>query len=166
MIISLIAAIDQNNLIGNGSNIPWKLPADLKYFKSMTIGKPVVMGRKTFESLKEPLPNRLNIILTKNKEYEVPKDCLVVHSIEEVLTIGSDYEELMICGGSFIYRAFLPIADRLYLTQIHSTFKGNIYFPSFDITEWTLINKTDHIPDKKNLYLYSFLILERSIKNN
>lgn len=166
MIISLIAAIDQNNLIGNGSKIPWKLPADLKYFKSMTIGKPVVMGRKTFETLKQPLRNRLNIILTKNKNYYVPKSCLVAHSIEEAIAIGSDYPELMVCGGSPVYRAFLPKANRFYLTQIHATFKGDIYFPSFDITEWTLIKKIDHEPNKKNFYPYSFLILEKSIKNN
>ena len=161
MLISLIAAMDENRLIGNGPEIPWQLPADRRHFRDMTVGKPVVMGRKTFETLKRPLGKRLNIILTRNVKYEVPTGCLVAHSVDEVLAIAADAEELMICGGSPIYQAFLPHAHRLYLTQVHATFNGNVYFPAFDLTEWHEAKRVDCEPDEKNPYAYSFLFLER-----
>jgi len=164
--ISMIAAIDKNRLIGNGPHIPWKLPADLKHFREMTIGKPVVMGRKTFETLPRPLAKRKNIILTRNKNYKAPKGCLVAHSVEDIITTinemyDDDSTELMICGGAPIYAAFLPHATRLYLTQIHATFEGDVYFPEFDWNAWQESERTDCEPDEKNPYQYSFLVLEK-----
>ena len=130
MLISMIAAMDKNRLIGNGPDIPWQMPVDRRHFRDMTIGKPVVMGRKTFETLKRPLGKRRNIILTRNTAYKAPKGCIVAHSVEEVINGCKETEELMICGGAPIYQAFLPHADRLYLTQIHATFEGDVYFLS------------------------------------
>ena len=166
MQISMIAAIDKNRLIGNGPHIPWRLPADLRHFREMTIGKPVVMGRKTFETLPRPLAKRQNIILTRNRDYEAPQGCIVAHSVEDIITtVGELYDgkliELMICGGAPIYAAFLPHASRLYLTQIHATFEGDVYFPAFDWNEWQEVKRIDCEADEKNPYPYSFLFLKK-----
>ena len=162
----MIAAIDENRLIGNGPDIPWQLPADLQHFRDMTIGKPVVMGRKTFETLPRPLTKRKNIILTRNRDYVAPKGCIVAHSVDDVIesvkSLTQKYGmELMICGGAPIYAAFLPHARRLYLTQVHATFEGDVYFPEFDITEWEEVRRIDCGEDEKNPYPYSFLFLEK-----
>ena len=166
MRIAIIAAIDKKRLIGNGPRIPWKLPADLQHFRDMTIGKPVVMGRKTFETLPHPLAKRKNIILTRDRKYNAPEGCIVAHSVEGVIKTAEtlpEYDglELMICGGAPIYAAFLPHASRLYLTQIHAVFEGDVYFPEFDITEWEEVKRTDCEADEKNPYPYSFLFLEK-----
>lgn len=162
----MIAAIDKNRLIGNGPHIPWRLPADLQHFREMTIGKPVVMGRKTFETLPRPLAKRRNIILTRNHDYKAPEGCIVAHSVEDVIKTAealseNNTTELMICGGAPIYAAFLPHASRLYLTQIHATFEGDVYFPAFDWNEWKEVKRTDCEADEKNPYSYSFLFLEK-----
>ncbi len=164
MVISMIAAMDKNRLIGNGPDIPWQMPADRRHFRNMTVGKPVVMGRKTFETLKRPLGKRQNIILTRNTAYEAPKGCSVAHSVADVLGLCKETEELMICGGAPIYQAFLPYANRLYLTQIHATFEGDVYFPEFDIAAWEEVKRLDGEPDEKNPYPYSFLFLERRLR--
>ena len=161
MLISMIAAMDKNRLIGNGPDIPWQMPADRRHFRDMTLGKPVVMGRKTFETLKRPLGKRHNIILTRNTAYKAPKGCSVAHSVADVLELCKETEELMICGGAPIYEAFLPHANRLYLTQIHATFKGDVYFPEFDLAAWVEVKRIDGECDEKNPYPYSFLFLER-----
>ena len=162
----MIAAIDRNRLIGNGPHIPWQLPADLRHFREMTIGKPVVMGRKTFETLPRPLAKRKNIILTRNHDYKVPKDCILAHSVVDVIdtaeTLSEQYgSELMICGGAPIYEVFLPYATRLYLTQVHATFEGDVYFPEFDWNAWEEVKRSDFEADEKNPYPHSFLFLEK-----
>ncbi len=166
MLISIIAATDRNRLIGNGPHIPWRLPADLQHFREMTIGKPVVMGRKTFETLPRPLVKRKNIILTRNRNYQAPENCIVSHSAVDVIntaeTLSEHYgDELMICGGAPIYAAFLPYASRLYLTQVHATFEGDVYFPEFDWNTWEEVKRSDFEADEKNPYPYSFLFLEK-----
>ncbi len=161
MLISMIAAMDKNRLIGNGPNIPWQMPVDRRHFRDMTVGKPVVMGRKTFETLKRPLGRRHNIILTRNAAYKAPKGCSVAHSVTDILELCREAEELMICGGAPIYEAFLPHANRLYLTQIHATFEGDVYFPEFDSTAWEEVKRIDGESDERNPYPYSFLFLER-----
>lgn len=161
MLISMIAAMDKNRLIGNGPDIPWQMPADRRHFRDMTVGKPVVMGRKTFETLKRPLGKRRNIILTRNRGYQAPQGCIVAYSVDEVLASVQQAEELMVCGGAPIYQAFLPHANRLYLTQIHATFEGNVYFPAFNMAEWQEVKRIDYEPDEKNPYPYSFLFLDR-----
>lgn len=162
----MIAAMDKNRLIGNGPRIPWKLPADLHHFRDMTIGKPVVMGRKTFETLPKPLAKRTNIILTRNQNYEAPEECIVSHSVEDVLKTAKSLSkdenlELMICGGAPIYAAFLPHASRLYLTQVHAIFEGDVYFPKFDINDWDETKRIDRNKDEKNPHDYSFLFLDK-----
>ncbi len=163
--ISIIAAIGNNSVIGNKNSLPWHLPADLKYFKEMTMGKTIVMGLKTFESVGgKPLPGRKTIILNNDDNYNVPEGCIVAGSIEELLKITYNDNEIMVCGGASVYRQFLAIADRLYLTFIHHDFEGDAYFPEFDINQWKEIKRIDNKADDKNPYNYSFVIFERKTK--
>ena len=162
MIISMISAVAENRVIGNKNSLPWHLPADFKYFKETTSNKTIVMGLNTFKSIGEkPLPDRKNIILNNDPNYKAPEGCFVVKSIDELLEIVKDEEEVMICGGAFVYKQFLPLAKRLYLTQIHQSFEGDTYFPEFDINDWKEIKRIDNKTDEKNKYDYSFIVLER-----
>lgn len=159
-IISLIAAMDKNRVIGtDDGKLPWHLPADLKHFKSLTLGKPVIMGRKTFESIGKPLPERKNIIITRNKNYDAP-GCVVVHSPDEALASAGDVPEVMVIGGAEIFAQFFPLAKRLYLTLIDGIFAGAAYFPQWDTGAWREVSREAHEPDEKNRYGYLFLTLE------
>lgn len=160
MIISIIVAMADNMIIGDKNSLPWNLPADMKYFRKITLGKPIIMGAKTFESIGKALPNRKNIILSHDKNYRA-KGCVVVASIEQALEEVEENEEVMIAGGASVYKQFLPLANRLYLTFVHHNFKGDTYFPKFDINQWKEIKRIDNKPDKKNIYSYSFVVLER-----
>ena len=160
MIISIIAGIDKNRLIGQGNRLPWKLPADMKHFRRHTLGKPVLMGRKTFESIGKPLSKRTNIVLTHDRNYRA-EGCIVTHSVEEALDTARECEEIMIIGGASIYKLFLQRANRLYLTHIHDCFEGDVYFPSFDRADWQEVKRIDCQPDDKNPHPYSFLFLHR-----
>jgi len=169
MIISIISAVAENRVIGNKNSMPWHLPADFKYFKEKTFNKIIILGLNTFKSIGEkPLPNRKHIILNKDTDYKVPKDCFLATSIEQALDIAKNIprepgqpDEIMICGGASVYKQFLPMADRLYLTYIHQDFKGDTFFPEFNINDWQEKSREDHEPDEKNLYPYSFVVLER-----
>ena len=162
MVISLIAAMDKNCVIGtDGGKLPWHLPADLKHFQSLTIGKPVIMGRKTFESIGYPLPERKNIIITRNKNYEA-LGCVVVHSPDEALKAAGAAPEMMVIGGAEVFTEFLPRAKRMYLTFVDGTFSGNIYFPQWDLEAWREVAREAHGPDDKNSYGYTFLVFERN----
>ncbi len=159
-LISLIWAQDENGLIGAGGQLPWRLPADMTWFKRNTMGKPILMGRKTFDSIGHPLPGRMNMVLTsQNIDIE---GCAVVHSLDEVRTVANATEELMVMGGAQIYKLLLPLTNRLYITEIHTAFEGDKYFPVFNISEWQEIFHEQHNPDKKNKYPYSFHLLERA----
>jgi len=160
MIISLIAAMDKNRVIGKGGKLPWNLPADMKYFKDKTLGKPVIMGRKTYESVGKPLPNRTNIIVTHNQDYKA-EGCIVVHSVDEALKAAENAEEVMIIGGSQIYEEFLPKANKLYLTIIDTEIEGDTYFPEYKIEEWKEASYEEHERDAENQYDYTFLVFER-----
>jgi dihydrofolate reductase len=162
MIISIIAAVADNMVIGNKNSLPWNLPADMEYFKKATLGKTIIMGAKTFESIGKVLPNRKNIILSYDKSYKA-EGCVIVTSIEQALKEVKEDEEVMIAGGASVYKQFLPLANRLYLTFIHHDFEGDAYFPEFDINQWKEIKRIDNQPDEKNLYSYSFVIFERKI---
>ena len=162
MIISIISAVADNRVIGKSNTLPWHLPADFKYFKENTLNKPIVMGFKTFQSIGEtPLPKRKNVILNNNPNYKAPEGCFLAKSIDEVSEMLKSEEEVMVCGGASVYRQFLPIADRLYLTFIHHKFEGDTFFPEFDINKWKETSREDHQPDEKNVYPYSFVVLER-----
>jgi len=160
MIISIISAMDKNRIIGKDNRLPWALPADLNYFKKQTEGKPIIMGSKTYESIGRPLPNRKNIVMSFDKSYSAP-GCTVVTSIKEALKEAQPAEEVMVSGGASVYKQFLPLANRLYLTFINNSFEGDARFPKFDILEWEEISREDHEPDNKNKYAYSFVIYQR-----
>ena len=166
MIISLIAAMGKNRVIGNKGKLPWHMPADLKYYKDKIRGKTIVMGRKTFESMgNKPLPNRANIILTMDQNYKVD-GAIVIHSADEALKEAekiSPDQELMVIGGSEIYKEFLPRANRIYLTIIEGEFEGDAFFPKYDITEWKEISYEEHERNAENPYDYRFVVLERSV---
>ncbi len=162
MKLSLIAAMAQNGVIGRGNQLPWRLPADLKHFKTVTMGKPVIMGRKTWESIGRPLPGRTNIVVTRNP-YFLASNCLVAHSIEEALEIAHDNgeEEVFILGGGEIYAQSMPYWDRLYITEIDLETEGDVFFPEWDESEWRERRREAHPPDEKNPYPYTFRVLER-----
>jgi dihydrofolate reductase len=161
MIVSLIAAMAENRVIGIENKLPWKLPADMKWFREKTMGKPIVMGRKTFESFgAKPLPGRTNIIVTRDKNYQADK-CIVVNSLDDALKAAHDGEEIMIIGGASFYAQTLPRADRIYLTVIHLEFEGDAWFPAYEAAHWQESTRIDCKADEKNPYDYSFLILER-----
>lgn len=161
MNISIIAAVSRNNVIGYKNALLWHLPEDMEYFQKMTMGKPIIMGDKTFESIGKALPKRTNIVLSKDQSYKAP-GCIVAHSIEEALQIASkENKEIMIIGGESIYKQFLPLANKMYLTLIAANFKGDAYFPEYNKKEWEEIKRTNHPADKKNPHPYSFVILEK-----
>ncbi|MFE4115797.1 dihydrofolate reductase [Priestia sp. YIM B13448] len=160
--ISFIFAMDKNRLIGKGNSLPWHLPADLKFFKQVTSGHPVVMGRKTHESIGKPLPGRENIILTRNISYD-SEGCTVLNSISDIEDMAKkEKEEVFIIGGAEIYKLAFPIADRLYITTIDEEFEGDTYFPEFNESEWRLVSREKGLKDEKNPYDYYFTIYERN----
>ena len=163
MIISLIAAMDENGVIGYKNKLPWNLPSELNYFRETTKGKPVIMGRKTHESIGRPMPERLNIIITRDKNYRT-NNCIVVNSREDAIKAAKGSKEIMVIGGAEIYKLFLPIADRLYLTKVHGKFKGDTYFPEFNENEWIKVKEKFVEKDDENKYSYTIMVLER--KNN
>ncbi len=162
MKISIVVAISENNVIGKRNALPWYLPADLKHFKDITLGHHIVFGQTTHESIGRPLPGRTNIILSNDLNYKSPR-CVVVHSPEEATEYAkkNNEEELMICGGAQVYKTFLPIADRIYMTKVKAKIDGDIFFPEFKLDEWSVISSEPHEADKKNKYPYEFLVLER-----
>ena len=160
MLISLIAAVSENNVIGDQNKIPWHLPADFAYFQKMTLGKPVIMGAKTFESIGKALPGRKNIVLNCGPNYKA-QDAIIVGSIKEALQEAGEAQEVMICGGASVYEQFLPRADKLYLTFVHHEFEGDTFFPRFKKEEWREVSRKDYPADANNPYPYSFVVLER-----
>jgi len=158
MNISIIAAIDNNRLIGNQNQLPWHLPADLAHFKALTIGKPVVMGRKTFESIGKPLPNRRNIIISKNMTAVSNTECFVsLQSAIEHLQSESREQEIMIIGGATIFQQALLFANKMYLTIIDHCFAGDTFFPTWPEKEWREISREHHAADSKNKFDYCFV---------
>ncbi len=159
--ISLLVAMDNNRLIGKDNDLPWHLPADLAYFKRVTMGHSIVMGRKTFDSIGRPLPGRENIIITRNTDYKADW-CKVIHSIEEVLEMNQEDKELFIIGGAEIFKEVLPHADRLYITEIDAVFEGDTFFPAFPLSEWQKTFSEEGPRDEKNPYDYKFVVYERT----
>ncbi|MBI4452035.1 dihydrofolate reductase [Candidatus Woesearchaeota archaeon] len=155
--VSLIAALGKNGAIGNENKLIWRIPADMKRFKELTTGKSVVMGRKTFESIGRPLPNRKNIVITSDRNYKA-EGCTVVHSLDDALRAAGD-GEVMIIGGAQIYAEFLPKADKMYLTMIEKEFEGDAYFPEYSKDEWKEISREEHADGSLR---YSFVDFEKA----
>ena len=157
----MIAAMTEDRVIGIKNTLPWKLPSDMKWFRQHTLGKPIIMGRKTFESFgAKALPKRTNIIITRDESYQA-SDGVVVHSIEAALEAAGDVEEVMIIGGASFYEQMLPKADRLYLTFVHAELDGDAWFPEVDWSLWQEVNRVTSEIDEKNCYACSFIEYQR-----
>ena len=162
MKISLIVAMASNRVIGLNNQMPWHLSADLKRFKQITMGHPIIMGRLTFEAIGRPLPGRTNIIVSRNPAYK-KEGCVVVDSVEAALSYGCRLaDEVFVVGGSTLYAATLPLADTLYITQINQDFDGNTYFPDFDRNLWAEVGREYVVDDADVSFTYSFLKLQRN----
>lgn len=157
MSFSIIAAIATNNVIGKNNKLPWHIPEDLEHFYSLVYGKPVIMGRKTYESIGKPIANSKNIILSHNPELKLV-GCKVVNSIDTVLNLYKDKSEIMVIGGAAVYRQFLPFTSKMYLTFIDHQFDGDTYFPKWQVSEWETIAES---AIRSNLYSWRLLTLQR-----
>lgn len=157
--ISMIVAVADHGVIGQQNALPWRLSGDLKRFKVMTMGKPIIMGRKTFDSIGKPLPGRTNIVITRQPNLQLP-GCVVVGSLEQALT-SVQAEEHMIIGGAEIYRQALPMAHRVYLTRVHANISGDAFFPVLESSQWHEVSREDMPVDEQNQYAHSFITLER-----
>lgn len=160
MTISLVVAASTNNVIGSDGGLPWHLPDDLRHFKRLTTGNPIVMGRRTFESIGRPLPDRRNIVMTRDPDYVAP-GCDVVSSVREALDLVEDADEVMIIGGGQVYREFLPHAERIYLTRVQADVEGDTYFPDIDEAGWRLVSSEPHAADEKHAYAFDVMVFER-----
>jgi dihydrofolate reductase len=161
MLIALIAAMDRNRLIGDGDRLPWRLPADLRRFRALTMGKPIVMGRRTHESIGKALPGRHNIVLSRSADFKAP-NCVVVTDWQQAVREAGDAPELMVIGGAQLYAEALPRAERMYLTLLHSSFTGDTWFPEYDAGDWREVSREDHPRDEESPCAYSFVDLERT----
>ncbi len=157
--ISLIVAVADHGVIGQQNALPWRLSGDLKRFKAVTMGKPIIMGRKTFDSIGKPLPGRANIVVTRQSDLQLP-GCVVVSSLEQALT-SVQADEYMIIGGAEIYRQALPLAQRVYLTRVHANISGDAFFPVLEPSQWHETSREDAPADEQNQYAHSFITLER-----
>lgn len=157
--VILIVAMAKNGAIGKNNQLLWHLPNDLKHFKALTTGKPIVMGRKTFESIGKPLPNRQNIVLTQQRDF-ISAGIDVVHTVEEALAIAQG-TEVMVMGGAQIYQLFFPLITKMYITYVQAELIGDVYFPPFDHSQWHEIAKEQHHQDEKHAFDYCFVTLER-----
>ena len=160
MKLSIIVAMDKNRVIGKDGNLPWHISSDLKNFKKITMGKPILMGRKTHESIGEVLPGRENIILTKKRNYFV-EGCIVKNDLDEVLSNFKKVSELIVMGGATLYEQTLDKAEKLYITEVRACIEGDIFFPEYDPDQWVEISRNSFEADENNEYDYSFTVLER-----
>lgn len=158
--LSIIVAMDEQGVIGYKNTIPWRLAADMKHVKETTMGKPIVMGRKTHQSIGKPLPGRENIVITRDVTFR-SDGCRIFHSLDEALSHYAGSEEVMILGGAELYKLTLEQAGRIYLTEVHTKVEGDTYFPAFEQEQWREISRERHGKDDKNEFDYSFVILER-----
>ncbi|MBL4715185.1 MAG: dihydrofolate reductase [Bacteroidia bacterium] len=160
MSINIIVAASSNNVIGKDNQLIWHLPDDLKFFKRTTMGCPLIMGRKTFESVGRPLPGRENIIVTRNTNFSF-EGCTVVNSLTEAIETTNGNEQVFIAGGGEIYKEALSLVDIIYLTRVHHEFEGDTYFPVLNENEWVEVFREDHLKDEKHAFDFSILTFER-----
>ncbi|MES3007902.1 MAG: type 3 dihydrofolate reductase [Pseudomonadota bacterium] len=166
MKLALIWAMSRNRVIGRNNALPWHLSEDLRYFKRVTLGKPIIMGRKTWESIGRPLPGRTNIVITRDQSFQAA-GVRVVHSLDAALSLAEHIgviegaDEVVVIGGAEIYALALPKAQRLYLTEVHAEVDGDARFPEFDLSQWQELAREDFSAEGPNPYPYSFIVLER-----
>ena len=159
MKISLIVAMTPDRVIGINNTLPWHLPAELQNFRKLTMGHPIIMGRKTYDSINRPLPGRQNIVITTNRDYK-KEGVDIVYSVEEALAQCQNTDEAFIIGGAKIFEETIQKADRMYLTWVHANVKGDVFFPEINFNEWKEIEKTSRPADEKNLYAYDVVIYD------
>jgi dihydrofolate reductase len=159
-VITLIVAVSDNGVIGRDNTLPWHLPDDLKRFKRLTLGKPMIMGRKTFESIGKPLPGRRNIVVTRDTNYH-HEGVEVVHGTGQALEATADAPEVMVIGGAELFRLFLPSAGRIHLTRVHGTIDGNVMWPALDIRQWEVIEREQHEADERHAHAMTFEVWEK-----
>ena len=161
--MNIIVAIAQNNVIGKDNQLIWHLPNDLKHFRKLTTGNVVIMGRKTYQSIGKPLPNRTNIIISRNQDF-VAEGCMVVNSLTKAIEIcPMPTENCFIIGGAEIYKHALELTNKIYLTEVHAEVEGDTFFPEIDATIWKEISREDHETDEKHVFSYSFVELNRKL---
>jgi len=161
MILSLIAALGKNRVIGDHNTLPWHLPADLKRFKELTAGHTVIMGRKTYESIGRPLPKRRNIIITRQADLKIP-GCEIADSLENAIKLVADEKEVFIIGGAQIFERSLPLATKIYFTRVHADVPGDTFFSGLNPNQWQKVSEEKHLKDEKNIYDYTFEMWERA----
>ena len=157
---SLVVAMARNRVIGRDNALPWRLPADLAYFKRVTMGHPVVMGRRTYESIGKPLPGRQNIVVSRNRDFHAP-GCTVVGSLDEAWKAAGDAPEVSVIGGTSIFAETLPIADRIHLTEVQAEVPGDTYFPEFDRSQWSEREVERHGRDERHAHPFRIVVLDR-----
>jgi dihydrofolate reductase len=160
--ISLIVAAARNRAIGQGGRLPWHLPDDLRHFRAKTLGKTVLMGRRTYESLGKPLPGRKNVVVTRDATLQAP-GCTVVFTLENALACARAAEEIMVIGGASLYADLLPHAERIYLTSVHADIEGDAFFPELDPHEWVEASREHHAADERHAYAFTFIELFRKL---
>ncbi len=160
MLLSIVVAAAENNVIGQGNALPWRLPDDLKRFKALTLGKPILMGRKTYTSIGKPLPGRTNIVITRQSDFRA-EGCIVVSSIDAALDAAGSVPEVAAIGGADLYRQILPRTDLIYLTRVHADIEGDTYFPDIVWDDWIELESEYHPADDRHSYAFTFLKLRR-----
>jgi len=159
--ITLIAAVAENNALGKDNQLLWHLPDDFKRFKNLTSGHYIIMGRKTFESFPKPLPNRTHVIITRQKDY-APEGCIIVHSLQEAIAICPKEQEVFVIGGGEIYTQSITVADKIDITKVHHQFEADTFFPEIDLKQWKLVFEEFHAKDEKHDFDFTFLTYIRA----
>ena len=157
---TLVVAVARNGVIGRDNKLPWRLPDEIAYFKRVTMGHPIVMGRRTWESIGKPLPGRMNIVVTRQGDYQAP-GCTVVHSLDEAWKAAGDADEVCVIGGTTLFEESLPIADRIHYTEVEAYVEGDTFFPPFDRSQWQEREVERHPADERHPYPYRILVLDR-----
>jgi dihydrofolate reductase len=158
--IAFVVARDRRGVIGKGGRLPWRLPDDMKHVRELTVGKPLIMGRRTFDSIGKPLPDRTSIVLTRDPAFRCD-GCLVARTPDEALALAGEAAEVIVFGGAGVFKDFLPRADRIYMTEVDTEATGDTYFPPLDPTEWREVSRTAHPADSRHPFPFSFVTLER-----
>jgi dihydrofolate reductase len=159
--IAFVVARDRNGVIGKDGRLPWRLPDDMRHVREITVGKPLIMGRRTFDSIGRPLPDRVSIVLTRDPEFRC-EGCLVARTPDEALALAGDVPEVIVFGGAGVFKDFLPRADRIYLTEVDTEAEGDTFFPALDPREWREVERRTHPADARHPFGFAFVVLERA----